>query len=514
MNLRPYQKAAVDSVLSAKSPCLFVMPTGTGKTLPLAEIFRRSDGRVLLLAHRIELLQQARKTIKRHAGWEPGIIGGGLYTWNHQWMTATVPSLHKSRRDSMDRVGWHPDTLLIDECHHATSPTYRAIIDWAVDRGCKRVIGCTATPYRLDDDTEIGTGLANIFGERPAYTYPLRDAVRDGWPVPIRQWGIETTTTLEGCPIQGGDFSASGLSVIDCPERNLLVADSYRELCEGRQALCFAVTVAHAQNLATAFEATGTRAEAIWGDMPTDDRRATLQRYRDREIQVVVNVGILTEGFDDPQSGAVLMARPTTSLGLYTQCVGRGLRPFEHKSDCIVIDYLDAGKRHALTTQSALKLAGLPGEIPIQLHDCQGKINTVAAAELIQEHLDSVAALQHMLQIRPLEWSAKNLTPRWSADVLELSGYEPQARWEKRSATQKQLKYVRSFGFAPKREITAGEASVLIDRLITLDAESPEMATPKQAGMLSWKGVMSKRDALQLTKREASRMIAAALGKG
>jgi len=491
--LRPYQRAAVNAAVNARGNALLALPTGTGKTVIISDLVRRERGRVLIVAHRKELLDQIS-----HACGGTGVVQGATHS-PKRVTVASVPSLHRKRRERLPR----PDLLVIDEAHHASARTYRELIDWA---GCK-VVGVTATPYRLEDDDEDSWALGHIFGAAPAYVYPLMDAVADGWLVPIRQWGVRTASDLDGVGMRGGDLAASGLLELDTPDRNLLVADSYRRLCAGRRAICFAVGVTHARNLATALTALGVRSDAIWGgDTERDDKIAA---YRRGEIDVLCNCGILTEGFDDPETSALLMARPTASRGLYTQMAGRGLRPAPGKDDCVIVDFLDVGQRHALSLQSAVKLAGIPGDVPIEKQDAVGRNPIERAAELLQE----VEDYKKRIELMPLEWAAQDITPRWSVEKLSLAAYQPEARWQLKSATPKQLAMIKRFKFKPQRDLSRGEASALIDKLLTLDAEDPEPATKKQIGFLRWKGLI-RGPQPELTKREASAMIAQAMAGG
>ena len=494
MILRPYQSAAVKAALSHPGNCLLALPTGTGKTVIIAELCGITRGNVLVLAHRSELLDQAESKIGNHINEPIGRIQAGSDI-RHRVTVASVQS-------AINRQLPKPSLLIIDEAHHATAPTYRALIDAA---GCK-VIGLTATPYRADESEDDVWKLASIFGEAPAYVYPLMDAVRDGWLVPIRQWGVSTTSSLDDVGMSHGDLAASGLLTLDNPERNALVADSYRRLCEGRQAIVFACGVQHAQNLAATFIAMGTESRAIWGDDPNRDE--TIRAYRSGAIRAIVNCNILTEGFDDPNTSALLMARPTASRGLYTQMAGRGLRPEKGKVDCIIIDFLDSGKRHQLSLQSAIKLSGIPGEIPLEKQNARGRKVTEVSEQITQEYLERVADIKKQLELMPLKWAAKDITPRWSAERLSLVGYSPTSRWELKPATTKQVKTIRGFRFQPQRDLTRGEASALINRLLTLEAEEPEMATEKQAKYLAWKGLARYAEAKRMTKREAKRLIA------
>ena len=483
--LRPYQRAAAQAALDHPGNALLALPTGTGKTVIIAEIVRRHGPGALIVAHRRELVAQANLAMQAHETF------------------ATVRSI-QSMAGLLGRAD-PPTLLIIDEAHHATATTYRALISWA---GC-RVIGVTATPYRLDEGQDEAWKLGDVFGPAPAYSYSLIDAVRDGYLVPIRQWGVSTGCSLDAVGMRGGDLMASGLTLLDCPERNALVATSYRELCPGRQAIAFAVGVEHAQNLAAAFGAVGVPAAAVWGAMPTDARDSTLAEYRAGTLRVVANCELLTEGFDDPATSALLMARPTASRGLYVQMAGRGLRPAPDKSDCVIVDFLDAGGRHQLATQTAWRLAGSPGGQPSELHDAKGRPVVEAAQQAMAEHLLSVADMAERLRVMPLSWTAKDRTPRWSLEHLSLAAYQPEARWQSLPATVAQVKAIKTFRLRPERDLTRGEASVLLDRLSTLESEDPEPASAKQVAALRWRGVAVPEGC---TARQARRLFAMARG--
>jgi len=486
LQLRPYQEAAAEAACAARGAALVVMPTGTGKTVVMAEIIRRLRPRSpLLVAHRRELLEQGRETIARHA---------------HRMVDVLSVQALVRRLDRRPP----PDLLLIDEAHHATAPTYRRILDWAGDA---RVVGVTATPYRADEGRG-GWELAHIFGERPAYTYPLEDAVRDGYLVPIRQWGVQTDVDLSGARVRAGDLAAEALSLVDTEARNLLVADSYRRLCAPRRAIVFAASVQHARHIREAFRALDMRAEVVHGGLPVEERDRRLAAYRAGEIPVIANVAILTEGFDDPETSALLMARPTRSRGLYVQCVGRGLRPAPGKTDCIVVDFMDRAGRHDIALQNAVRLAGVPGDIPASALDAGGRVVSERAGELVAEITQRAEDLRRYAELYPVTWRAEDVTPRWAREQLSLAGYEPTQRWQTRPATRKQIALIERAGLevdqALGRTITRGEASHIIDRLLTLEKAHPEPATAKQLGFLRWKRIPHEKG---ISKREASRLI-------
>jgi len=206
-----------------------------------------------------------------------------------------------------------------DEAHHAAAPSWQAVLDHFQP---DFTLGVSATLERHD-----GKSLER-FGVEPIYTYPLRQAIEDRWLCRLRQYAVETRESLDSVGWRYGDFAEGELSrAVNTERRNQCVLDAYRLHASSRRALAFCVDVAHAEDLASTFRNfAGIQAVAVSGSMPIQERRETLDRFAAGKIQVVTNCAVLTEGFDDVGIEAVLMARPTASRPLYTQCIGRGLR--------------------------------------------------------------------------------------------------------------------------------------------------------------------------------------------
>src|SRR5581483_6642286 len=237
----------------------------------------------------------------------------------------------------------------------------------------KLLLGVTATNQRPD-----GKALSDIF-EKISYTYSIRQAIGDGYLVPIRGFRVATETSLEDCSIHGGDFAKSELSrAIDTPERNRLVVSRWKELGEGRKTVAFTVDIEHAQHLAKEFNAAGIVAEAVWGDDP--EREAKLKRFENGETNVLCNCQVLMEGYDDPSIECVVLARPTTSALAFTQMVGRGTRINPGKKDLIVIDVVDNTSRHSLVTLPTLM--GLSNTLDLE---GQQLLEVVEKIEAMQE---------------------------------------------------------------------------------------------------------------------------------
>jgi superfamily II DNA or RNA helicase len=319
------------------------LPTGTGKTPTAAMVIRDFGGRALFLAHRDELLRQAVDKI--------GLI---------------IPSPDVGIFKAKERIGLdreicvasvqtaarHTDLLrdkgfrlcICDECHHGISDSYAKVFD---DLGFmdgdpnKLLVGFTATAFRGD-----GGALGDIF-EEIVFERSILAMIRGGYLCDVQGIRIQTDTDLRGVRTRLGDFLADDLAeAIDTPERNQLIADAYLEHAQGRKAIVFCVDVEHAKNVAAAMESSGVPCKAVYGEMDSDERRNTLAAFDAGGIRVLTNCNLLTEGWDSPDLGAVLMARPTKSRVLYIQCVGRGLRTSPGKEDCLLLDFADIADKH------------------------------------------------------------------------------------------------------------------------------------------------------------------------
>lgn len=346
ITLRNYQETCVQRVLSAYhdqphgGSALVVLPTGGGKTLVFAEIARRLGLTTLIIAHREELLRQAAE--KFHMI-DPTAIIGQVGAGRHEWgAPVTVASIQTISRPehlkALQRFGYQ--LVIIDECHHSAADGYLSALKVLPDAF---IVGVTATPDRLDRQN-----IESIFGE-PVFSAGIVDMVEQGYLCDLRAIAVKTSTSLDGLHTQAGDFKQDELEeVIDTAERNERVVRAYLEHAKGRQALCFAVTVAHAQHLAETFIEADVRAAMVCGETPPEERRRILHDYEQGAIEVLCNVGVLTEGYDAPQTSCIILARPTQSRALFVQCVGRGTRLAPGKRDCIILDITDNCLKHRL----------------------------------------------------------------------------------------------------------------------------------------------------------------------
>ena len=363
MKLRDYQQKAVDSVLSAwkdHRSCVVVLPTGCGKTVVFAEVIKQrlaADGCAMILAHREELIRQAADKVSSITGQDTQIEMGPMkVTPMFGKMPPVVVSTVQTQiapggagirdwgsgiRETNLRMGkFCPNdftTLVIDEAHHATSSSYRQCIDhYFQNPGC-RLLGVTATPDRADE-----TALGNVF-ETVAFEYSVTDAIRDGWLVPVKQKLVKVgSLDFSGISTTAGDLNQGELAEVLEDEQNLhSVAVPTLEICGNRRAIIFAASVKQAERLAEILNrgkseelrvksdggTTQDRAAWLCGKTDKGDRAQILKDFREGKIQFVVNVGVLTEGFDDAGVEVVVMARPTKSRALYAQMAGRATRP-------------------------------------------------------------------------------------------------------------------------------------------------------------------------------------------
>ncbi|HEY3667085.1 MAG TPA: DEAD/DEAH box helicase, partial [Polyangiaceae bacterium] len=343
--LRPYQREAIDAVLAARRSgirrMVVCLPTGAGKTVIFSQLARLARRQVLVLAHREELLSQAQSKLQQALEGAHVVAierGAERAPEEARVLVCSIRSLHEERLARVLR-GRDFGLLIYDECHHAAADDNLRVLRQlgAFDRDWTgTLLGFTATTARAD-----GKGLDSVF-ERIVYSRSLPELIGDGYLSPLRGFRISTAADLTRLSATGFDFREDELAeAVDIEERNALVARSIQELARDRRTIAFCVTVNHARNLCRSLNVLGVPAGIVHGAMPSADRARALADFRAGTTQVLCNVAVLTEGFDDPGVSCIAMARPTRSEGLYAQCVGRGTRLFEAKKDCLILDFVD-----------------------------------------------------------------------------------------------------------------------------------------------------------------------------
>jgi superfamily II DNA or RNA helicase len=384
IQLRDYQRAGLVAIEAAfgrgvTRQCL-VWPTGAGKTILFVVLIVRRGGRALVLVHRDELVQQTIDKFRLVApDLHVGVVKAERNELDADVVVASVQTLSREKR--LRQLMATFTTVVVDEAHHAPAETYRRVIERTTTLASPLLLGVTATPDRLDK-----LGLEHVFQEI-VHQVGLLELMQQGYLVDIKALQISLRLNLDAVSYRGGDFAdgelGEAMSDANAPEQ---VAEAYAEHAAERIGVVFVPTVRLAYETAAALNAQGITSEALDGTTPLDDRRAILTRLASASTRVVVNCAVLTEGFDSPRVDCIGVARPTASRALYLQQVGRGLRPYFGKSNCLVLDFVGNSSRHELVT--AASLFGLdPDE--------------VASKGVLDAEQDAEAARQARLDLRP-----------------------------------------------------------------------------------------------------------------
>lgn len=352
ISLRDYQLECVEAVEAAfergSRRLLAVLPTGGGKTIVFSEVIRRrQDKPTLILAHRDELLEQAGAKLAEVApelAMSTGLVKAGSNEVGAPVVIASIQTLARISR--LEQLPREFGTVIVDEAHHAVADSYQQVLDW-VD--AELVLYVTATPKRPD-----GKGLGEIADEQ-VFARSIEWMVEQGYLCPPRGKRITVDVDLDAVKKTRGDFQADDLAeaLEDANVADEVLA-AYREYGEERKAIVFAANVAMAHHVAEVFRGAGYSAEAVDGKTPTEERKAILRRLHDDETQILCNVGVLTEGFDEPSVSCIILAAPTKSEVKYTQMIGRGLRLYPGKTDCLVLDVAGASDDGSIQSLPAL----------------------------------------------------------------------------------------------------------------------------------------------------------------
>jgi superfamily II DNA or RNA helicase len=345
--LRPYQDAAIQGLRDAfsagyHSP-LLVLPTGGGKTVCFSYLTSRLQAagkRVVILVHRDELVDQVSETLSRFDVAHGYIAAGRLYDRRHRVHVASVQTL--ARR--MDRVAV-PDYVICDEAHHCigASTWGRVVAEWRTKLPSMRLIGVTATPERLS-----GEGLGEVFDEM-VLGPTTRELVDLGALSEYRLFAPAQQLDLSGVRSRMGDFVKGEVAAkVDKPAIIGSAVGEYRKRMDGQPAVAFCVSIEHAEHVAEQFRAQGYRAAKLDGTMDRSLRKGIVSDFGRGAINVLTSVDVISEGFDVPGIVGAILLRPTQSLGLYLQQVGRALRTAPGKPHAVILDHVGNSSRHGL----------------------------------------------------------------------------------------------------------------------------------------------------------------------
>ena len=338
--LRNYQIEICEKVNEAfgkHRSVMMQMPTGTGKTVVLASLVKQylnrdADCAVLIVAHRIELIEQTGAFLS-HFGIDYGVIAGGKWpTVFKRVMVASVQTLSKN----LD-IDLAPSLVVIDEAHHALAKTYQML--WTAWPEAK-FLGLTATPYRMS-----GEGFTDLF-EVLVDSWSVKQFIADGWLSPYDYYSIrpdsEEQQEIDSLKKRGadGDFQMKELrEKLDVRPSIERLFESFERFAFDKKGIIYAIDIAHAEHIAEYYRLQGVNAVAISSKTPAKERAEVIRTFKDgNRIQILVSVDLFSEGFDCPDVEFIQMARPTLSLAKYLQMVGRGLRPCKGKQCCMIID--------------------------------------------------------------------------------------------------------------------------------------------------------------------------------
>lgn len=510
MELRPYQSEAKAAIFEEWDKgvlkTLLVLPTGCGKTIVFAKVaedcVRRGD-RVLILAHRGELLEQAADKIAKATKLgcatekaEQSCLGS--------WFRVTVGSVQTLMREK--RLGQFPadyfNTIIIDEAHHSISDSYQKILDH-FDKA--RVLGVTATPDRGDMQN-----LGQVF-DSLAYEYTLPKAIKAGYLSPIKALTIPLKLDLSGVAMQSGDFKAGDIATALDPYL-YQIADEMEKYCKDRKTVVFLPLVKTSQKFRDILIEKGFRAAEVNGE--SKDRAETLEAFDYGDYNVLCNSMLLTEGWDCPSVDCIVVLRPTKVRSLYSQMVGRGTRLHPGKEHLLLLDFLWHTERHELChpadlictdREVAQKMTDNMEEAcgcPVDIEEAESKASKDVIAEREEALAKQLAEMKNRKKklVDPLQYEM-------SIQAEDLSSYVPAFGWEMAPPTDRQKAALEKQGILPDQIDNAGKAAKLLDRLDMRRKEG--LSSPKQIRCLEkygfqHVGTWQKEDAKNMIDRIAA----------
>ncbi len=489
LRLRPYQEEARQAVESewekGNSRTLLVLPTGCGKTIVFAKITEdcvRSGARVLILAHRGELLDQAADKIKKTTGLQCAVEKAEescLYSW-YRVTVGSVQTLMREKRLNQFDPGYF-DTIIIDEAHHCISDSYQRILHHFSGAN---VLGVTATPDRGDM-----RNLGQVF-ESLAYEYTLPKAIKEGYLSPIKALTIPLKMDLSGVGVQSGDFKVSDLGTALDPYL-YQIAEEMAKYCRERKTVVFLPLVKTSQKFRDILNERGFSAAEVNGE--SADRAQILADFDSGKYNVLCNSMLLTEGWDCPSVDCIVVLRPTKVRSLYCQMVGRGTRLCDGKDHLLLLDFLWHTERHELCHPASLicETEGVAQQMTKNLEDSAGYPVDIEEAEE-QASSDVVAQREEALAQQLAEMRKRKrklvdpLQYEMSIQAEDLSSYVPAFGWEMAPPSQKQITALERRGILPDQIDNAGKAALLLDRLEKRQSEG--LTTPKQIRFLEGRG--------------------------
>lgn len=478
--LRPYQQQARERIHAewenGHTRTLLVLPTGTGKTIVFASVAAdqvRAGDRVLILAHRGELLEQAADKLQRSTGLVSAVEKADATCLN-TWFRVVVGSVQTLQRTA--RLERFPrdyfGTIIIDEAHHAITDGYRRILDYF---GSAKVLGVTATPDRGDM-----RNLGEVF-DSLAFEYKLTDAIKEGYLCRIMAQTIPLKLDISSVTMSGGDYAVGDLGTALDPYLEQIAAEMAQR-CKGRKTVVFLPLITTSQKFRGLLNSHGFRAAEVNGQ--STDRKEVLADFDAGKYNVLCNSMLLTEGWDCPSVDCVVVLRPTKVRSLYSQMVGRGTRLSPGKTDLLLLDFLWMTDKHELCRPADLVCEDrtVARQMTENLAEsgCPEDIEEAAvqASEDVVAQREEALAKQLEEQRRKKAKLVDPLQYEMSIQAEDLAGYVPAFGWEAGPPTEQQAAALEKLGILPDAVESAGKASLLLDRLHKRRDEG--LTTPKQ----------------------------------
>ncbi len=491
MKLRPYQEKAKTKVFEqwneGNTKTLLVLPTGCGKTIVFAKITEdcvRTGARVLILAHRGELLEQASDKIFKATGLKCAVEKAEetcVDSW-YRVVVGSVQTLMRDKRLNQFEPGYF-DYIIIDEAHHVLSESYLKILAHFNEA---KVLGVTATPDRGDMKN-----LGQIF-DSLAFEYTLPEAIKEGYLSPIKAVTIPLKLDLSSVTTQAGDFKASDIDTALDPYL-YQIAEEMKNYCKDRKTVVFLPLVKTSQKFKDILNSCGFKSAEVNGN--SSDRAEVLKDFENDKYNVLCNSMLLTEGWDCPSVDCIIVLRPTKVRSLYCQMVGRETRlsPKTGKENLLLLDFLWHTERHELcrpahlicnneevAEQMTKNLAENAG-CPIDIEEAE----KAASDDVVSQREEALAK-----QLAEMKKRKRKLVDplqfEMSIQAEDLTSYVPSFGWEMSPPTNKQISALEKLGIFPDEIDNAGKATLLLERLSK--RRDAGLTTPKQIRFLESKG--------------------------
>lgn len=462
INLRPYQIEAVNAIREKWGEWnkeLLVLPTGCGKTVVFNTVAHEQKGNVLILAHRDELIEQARDKYNKMFGYMPGKIKG-QETDVKQITVGSVQTM--SRRDYTGMF----QTVIVDEAHHTVSPSYLNVLNQFPDA---KVLGVTATPDRGDKKS-----LARFY-EGIAYEYSLKTAIKEGYLCNIKAFTVPLEIDMSEVKVSVGDFQVDSIAETLTPYLPQ-IADAIKRFASDRKTVVFCPLISIAQELAEMIPG----AKEVNGN--SSDRKEVLEWFDNAgKGSVLCNAMLLTEGWDCPSVDCVVVLRPTKIRSLYAQMIGRGTRLHPGKENLLILDFLWLCRKHNLCKPACLATDNEEDIETVARKSTDEELELFGAVTDAEEARRN--ALAEMLKAQQHKKSKLiDYMDLWDVlDDIGLYDYEPTFKWEMSEATDKQIRALENFGIDAEG-VTKGMAAAILTRLCNRAEQGK--ATVKQINLL------------------------------